>query len=222
MCRVLGVSRAGFYAWERRPPSDRDLADAWLTEKIREIHTASKGTYGVAACARRSTARPWDQGRPQARGAADGQRRASPGFQSVRGGAPRSAWRASRRCRISWSATSTRRGEPHVVGGHHLHPHMGGLALSRARPRPLRPPHHRLGNRPATPSAADPVADVCDGARPTQARHRQRRADPPFRLGANTRLSSSPAAASRPASPRRPGPRATASTTRSARASTPH
>ena len=46
MCRVLGVSRAGFYAWERRPPSDRDLADAWLTEKIRESHTASKGTYG--------------------------------------------------------------------------------------------------------------------------------------------------------------------------------
>ena len=47
MCRVLGVSRAGFYAWERRAPSDRDLADAWLTEKIREIHTASKGTYGA-------------------------------------------------------------------------------------------------------------------------------------------------------------------------------
>lgn len=46
MCRVLGVSRAGFYAWERRAPSDRDLADAWLTEKIREIHTASKETYG--------------------------------------------------------------------------------------------------------------------------------------------------------------------------------
>lgn len=47
MCRVLGVSRAGFYAWERRAPSDRDLADAWLTEKIREIHSESKGTYGT-------------------------------------------------------------------------------------------------------------------------------------------------------------------------------
>jgi putative transposase len=47
MCRVLGVSRAGFYAWERRAPSDRDLADAWLLEKIREIHAASKGTYGA-------------------------------------------------------------------------------------------------------------------------------------------------------------------------------
>ncbi len=47
MCRVLGVSRAGFYAWERRAPSDRDLADAWLTEKIRGIHAESKGTYGA-------------------------------------------------------------------------------------------------------------------------------------------------------------------------------
>ena len=43
MCRVLGVSRAGFYAWERRAPSDRDLADAWLLEKIREVHAESEG-----------------------------------------------------------------------------------------------------------------------------------------------------------------------------------
>jgi putative transposase len=46
MCRVLGVSRAGFYAWERRAPCDRALSDAWLTEKVREIHAMSKGTYG--------------------------------------------------------------------------------------------------------------------------------------------------------------------------------
>jgi putative transposase len=47
MCRMLGVSRAGFYAWERRAPSDRELTDAWLLEKIREIHEASRGTYGA-------------------------------------------------------------------------------------------------------------------------------------------------------------------------------
>jgi putative transposase len=46
MCSVLGVSRAGFYAWERRAPCDRELADAWLTEKIRAIHARSRGTYG--------------------------------------------------------------------------------------------------------------------------------------------------------------------------------
>jgi putative transposase len=47
MCRVLGVSRAGFYAWERRAPCDRALEDAWLTEKIKQIHADSKGTYGA-------------------------------------------------------------------------------------------------------------------------------------------------------------------------------
>src|SRR5207237_4786671 len=41
-----GVSRSGFHAWRRRPPSDRALSDAWLTEKIKEIHVQSRGTYG--------------------------------------------------------------------------------------------------------------------------------------------------------------------------------
>jgi putative transposase len=47
LCRVLGVSRSGFHAWQRRPPSDRDLADAWLVERIREIHGESRETYGA-------------------------------------------------------------------------------------------------------------------------------------------------------------------------------
>jgi putative transposase len=47
MCRVLKVNRTSFHAWEHRPPSDRDLADAWLLERIRAIHKASDGTYGA-------------------------------------------------------------------------------------------------------------------------------------------------------------------------------
>ena len=47
MCEVLGVSRSGFHAWERRPPSDRALSDAWLTEQIKEIHQANRGVYGA-------------------------------------------------------------------------------------------------------------------------------------------------------------------------------
>jgi putative transposase len=47
MCRVLKVSRTGFYNWERRAPSDRALADAWLSEKIKRIHEQSRGIYGV-------------------------------------------------------------------------------------------------------------------------------------------------------------------------------
>jgi putative transposase len=47
MCRLLSVSRSGFHAWERRPPSDRALADAWLVERITAVHRASRGTYGA-------------------------------------------------------------------------------------------------------------------------------------------------------------------------------
>jgi putative transposase len=47
LCRTLGVSRSGFRAWERRAPSDRDLADAWLSERIVEIHSESRQTYGA-------------------------------------------------------------------------------------------------------------------------------------------------------------------------------
>jgi putative transposase len=46
MCRVLQVSRSGFHAWEKRAPSERDLQDAWLQERIGQIHTRSRSTYG--------------------------------------------------------------------------------------------------------------------------------------------------------------------------------
>ena len=46
MCRVLGVSPSGYYAWRERAPSPRALEDAVLTERIRAIHSASDGNYG--------------------------------------------------------------------------------------------------------------------------------------------------------------------------------
>ena len=47
LCRVLGVARAGYYAWASRPPSPRALADQALAGQIREIHARSRGTYGA-------------------------------------------------------------------------------------------------------------------------------------------------------------------------------
>ena len=47
MCRVLGVSPSGYYAWQERSPSARARADAALLETIRAIHEKSRGTYGV-------------------------------------------------------------------------------------------------------------------------------------------------------------------------------
>lgn len=47
MCRVLGVSPGGYYAWRLRSPSTRARRDAELVEKIRGIHEHSRGTYGA-------------------------------------------------------------------------------------------------------------------------------------------------------------------------------
>ena len=49
MCRVLGVSTGGFYAWCKRAPSTRALSDEALTRRIRVIHESkeSDGTYGA-------------------------------------------------------------------------------------------------------------------------------------------------------------------------------
>jgi putative transposase len=46
MCRVLKISRSGYYAWCDRPLSTRARRDLWLTEKIEEIHRRSRGVYG--------------------------------------------------------------------------------------------------------------------------------------------------------------------------------
>jgi putative transposase len=46
MCRVLGVSRSGFHAWQTRKPSKRALEDQRLTVRIAEIHQQFRGVYG--------------------------------------------------------------------------------------------------------------------------------------------------------------------------------
>jgi len=47
LCRALGVSASGFYAWWRRGPSDREREDRMLLGWIRAIHGRSLGTYGA-------------------------------------------------------------------------------------------------------------------------------------------------------------------------------
>ena len=46
MCRLLGVSSSGYYAWRNRPPSGRAETDAALLAEIHAAHAASRGTYG--------------------------------------------------------------------------------------------------------------------------------------------------------------------------------
>lgn len=47
MCRMLGVTRQGFYAWKKRGPSRRDRDDVTLKTKIKALFDFHKGRYGV-------------------------------------------------------------------------------------------------------------------------------------------------------------------------------
>ena len=46
LCRVLAVSRSGYYAWRARKPSARDLEDERLRPKVVEAFETGRGTYG--------------------------------------------------------------------------------------------------------------------------------------------------------------------------------
>jgi putative transposase len=46
LCRVLKVSRSGYYAFEKRSPSKRESSDRELTVQIQEVHQKSRQTYG--------------------------------------------------------------------------------------------------------------------------------------------------------------------------------
>ena len=46
MCRVLRVHRSGYYAWLKKPVSDRAVEDARLLALIKHFHQESGGAYG--------------------------------------------------------------------------------------------------------------------------------------------------------------------------------
>jgi hypothetical protein len=46
MCRVLEVSTSGYYAWSKREPSARTVANQQLGDRIEALHRQSRSTYG--------------------------------------------------------------------------------------------------------------------------------------------------------------------------------
>ena len=52
LCKVMQVSRSGYYSWKKRAKSTRDQERERLIPKVREIHKTSRGTYGSRRVAR--------------------------------------------------------------------------------------------------------------------------------------------------------------------------
>ena len=52
MCRLYGVTRAGYYAWRKRQPSPREQQDQELLACVRRVHADSRGFYGSPRVAR--------------------------------------------------------------------------------------------------------------------------------------------------------------------------
>ena len=63
MCRVLGVSPSGYYAWRGRGPSRRARRDEVLRDTIGKIHDDSRGTYGVPRVHAELRSQGWRVGR---------------------------------------------------------------------------------------------------------------------------------------------------------------
>ena len=63
MCEVLQVSRAGFYAWRKRPASTRSRDDKRLAVEITSIHVEHKGRYGSPRIQLELRDRGFDTGR---------------------------------------------------------------------------------------------------------------------------------------------------------------
>ena len=107
MCRVLEVSRSGFYDWHGRGPSDRELSDRGLAIEIEAIWECSDRTYGAPRVHRWLCKQGFVVGHNRWRGSW------RPTARKARPGGARSARRSSTEAPpqlpIGSNATSTRR-----------------------------------------------------------------------------------------------------------------
>ena len=128
MCRVLEVSATGYYAWRKRGPCARAIADERLMLNIRIAHRESDETYGAprvheelrdAGPARGEEARCAPHASPRPRGPSPDALDADHGLGPCPSRCPECARPAIRR---EWHPGD----ESRVGGGHHLRPHRGG------------------------------------------------------------------------------------------------
>jgi transposase InsO family protein len=67
LCRALGVTRSGYYAWRTRPLSARTRRDGELTTQLRIAHAESRRTYGRPRLQRALRARGFRVGEKRVR-----------------------------------------------------------------------------------------------------------------------------------------------------------
>ena len=63
MCHVLSVSRSGFYAWQRRPPSQRTQVNQELVAYMRRLHQQTREAYGARKMWQALKREGWECGR---------------------------------------------------------------------------------------------------------------------------------------------------------------
>lgn len=100
LCRVLGVTRQGYYAYAKRPASDAVRSEVELHGRIRALHAASRQTYGSPRIHRALRAEGIRVGKPRVE-------------RAMRGLELRAC--GSRRFRITTKADSSHRTEPNVL-----------------------------------------------------------------------------------------------------------
>lgn len=66
LCKVMNVSRSGFYSWSCRDKSDREKERERLIPKVKKIHKEVRGAYGARRISEELTAKGENCGRTKA------------------------------------------------------------------------------------------------------------------------------------------------------------
>ena len=159
MSRTLGVSRSGFYAHHCRPPSDRQVADEALTDRIVAIHKASKETYGAPRIHAELADEGVHVGRKRverlmlAKGLRGVSRRKfvvtterDPRVRPAADLVDRNFYAPSRQICLANRLPGSGCPERALGRRYHLCANLDGLSLSGGRAGRLQPPCHRLGH----------------------------------------------------------------------------
>ena len=145
MCRVLGVSQSGFFAWQDRPACRRQQQDMVYLAHIRTVFALSNGTYGSPRMHRDLIDEGHEIGRHRtARLMRENQLIARQKRRFKRTTDSEHAW--PRRAEPCGTGLHGGRPGPEVGSRHLLHLDSGGLALPRGRAGSLLPARRRLGH----------------------------------------------------------------------------